>query len=314
MNVLITAIGSMSADAVIGSLRSFADKVVGCDIHPAAWLPSARGVSRFYQVSFATAPDYMKEIESICLKEEITHLVPLTDLEVDVFSPLRSRLKNLGVILCISAADSISKCRDKWLLHKCVKDNFPVIPTLKLVEWSQWDNIFPLLAKPCSGRSRVGHFHLKNPCDARYLVKAVSQPYIVQPLLSGSIFTVDVVRNGHSGKSVAVAREELIRTANGAGLTIKIIPEGAVCLMANKICNFLNINGCVNMEFIGTENEFLLMDINPRFSAGVAFSQASGYDMVKNHMRCFSGLEIEDKIPAVEVIMAKNFQEVSLSV
>jgi len=38
------------------------------------------------------------------------------------------------------------------------------------------------------------------------------------------------------------------------------------------------------MEFIELNNEFYLIDVNPRFSARVAFSVIDGYDMVNNHL------------------------------
>lgn len=304
----------MSADAVVSSLMSQADVVVGCDINPAAWLPAARNLSHFYQVPLATDSGYIGAIADICVTEKITHLIPLTDPEVDVLSLQRERLHALGVVLCAPPVDSVFRCRDKWLLHEFLKNEFSVIPSLELKDWPLWRGSFPLLAKPRCGRSRIGHFRLLNARDADYVVDAVTVPYIVQPLLSGSIFAVDVVRNRLSGKCVSVAREELIRTSNGAGLTVKMAPSSPVNSIAKKICDFLDINGCVNMEFLVSQKEFLLMDVNPRFSAGVAFSKAAGYDMARNHLRCFTGHEIEDDVCYTDLIIAKNFQEINLMI
>lgn len=60
------------------------------------------------------------------------------------------------------------------------------------------------------------------------------------------------------------------------------------------------------MEFIELNNEFYLIDVNPRFSAGVAFSVIAGYDMVNNHLRCFQEKDIEFRPKYQEMIITKK--------
>ena len=75
----------------------------------------------------------------------------------------------------------------------------------------------------------------------------------------------------------------------------------------------LSIVGCINIEFIKFEGVYYLMDVNPRFSAGIAFSILAGYDVVKNHLNCFIGTEIQFFNDFDELIMTKNFNEIILS-
>ena len=54
MNILITAVGSMSAEAVITSLTKIPKvKLVGCNLYPTNWTHASRLVNYFYQVSSA---------------------------------------------------------------------------------------------------------------------------------------------------------------------------------------------------------------------------------------------------------------------
>lgn len=50
------------------------------------------------------------------------------------------------------------------------------------------------------------------------------------------------------------------------------------------------------MEFIVNNGEYYLIDINPRFSAGVGFSKLAGYDFVKNHLLCFMNEDIDASV------------------
>lgn len=52
-NILITAIGSFSAEAVVDSLKNLNNKVIGCDIYPKEWHYLIRKLDNFYQVPLA---------------------------------------------------------------------------------------------------------------------------------------------------------------------------------------------------------------------------------------------------------------------
>jgi len=133
------------------------------------------------------------------------------------------------------------------------------------------------------------------------------QDYIFQPFIYGNIFTVDTVRD-KTGNCVAVARQELTRTSNGAGITVDVKRNTLLEQSAKFVANELNILGCINIEFIFDGNNYYLMDINPRFSAGVGFSCISGYDFVNNHLRCFKNEMIEDLVTVEEGILSRKSQ------
>lgn len=90
-NILVTAVGSYSADIVIKTLKAHGHKVVGCDVYPKGWIADAYNVDVFYQVPYATEVDsYLKHIRRICDCHRIRYIIPLTDPEVDVLSREKS--------------------------------------------------------------------------------------------------------------------------------------------------------------------------------------------------------------------------------
>ena len=52
--VIVTAIGSFSADIVIKKCRENGIRVIGCDVYPREWIADAGNVEAFYQVPYAT--------------------------------------------------------------------------------------------------------------------------------------------------------------------------------------------------------------------------------------------------------------------
>lgn len=313
-NVLVTAIGSFSADIVIKKLKEMNSYVVGCDIYPKDWIVDAVNVDKFYQAPYATDADkYIKFIIQICKLNKIEFLIPLTDLEIDVLNKYREELENANVILCISDAKCIERCRNKFLLYNYLKEcgMQGLILTQKVAEVNIDELIFPVVMKPADGRSSQGLFFVNDAEQMGNIVKTNNvSGYIVQPKLEGSIITVDVVRDKEGKHSVAICRKELLRTLNGAGLSVQVFHDEILENEAKKIADCLGICGCVNFEFIETEENIrYFLECNPRFSGGVEFSCLAGYDCISNHLRCFTEGQIQDECLIQEMYIARKYEE-----
>lgn len=308
MKILVTAIGSFSADCVINSLKSHGHKVVGCDIYPSHWHAVSRDCDNVYQVPFATQEkEYISFLIDICKKEQIDAIFPLTDIEIDVLNLNRNELGNIGVSLFIQSENCLSIARDKFAMYKLFKDDESVnLPYSVCSEDLTLEFPIPAIAKPINGRSSEGLRRIKKSEQLKDLVGINS--YIIQQEIPGPVFTVDYVRDSF-GKDFAIPREELLRTKNGAGTTVRIAPDKILMDTVSHIGEKLNIVGCVNMEFILNNGIYYLIDINPRFSAGVAFSNFLGYDMVISHLNSFIGKCICNPIEIEEQIICKRYKE-----
>lgn len=243
--------------------------------------------------------------------ENIDYLIPLTDPEVDIISGSLSLFRDRQVVVCIPPKSVVDVVRDKLLISRFFGD----VSSVKVIETFDFDELhergirFPILAKPRKGRSSEGIVQIHNFSGLGYYIDKLSkEEYIFQPLLQGDIFVVDVVRSPN-GQMASITREELLRTPRGAGITVKIWPEHLCGEMAREACRLLNVVGCVNLEFKVFDGIPLLMDFNPRFSAGVAFSVMAGYDMVRNHLRCFTGEQIDVEFIPQQNIFCRGYQE-----
>lgn len=79
--VLVTAIGSFSADCVIRELKAMGHRVIGTDIYEENWIPTSKEVARFVQVPLSAEEEkYIAALETICREEGVRYLLPLTDL------------------------------------------------------------------------------------------------------------------------------------------------------------------------------------------------------------------------------------------
>lgn len=314
MNVLVTAIGSFSADCVINTLKAHGHKVIGCDIYPSNWHAVSKDCNKVYQAPFATKEDeYIKFLIDVIGKEGIDFLMPLTDLEIDVIDKYRECFLHLQkkVKLGIQTSETLEIARNKYILCKTFeRDEYVQVPMFAKLDITIEDFPLPAIAKPFHGRSSEGLLKIEDSFHLN-LVKS-KKDYIIEKFIQGSIFTVDYVRDSF-GNDFSVPREELLRTKNGAGTTIRIEPNEILMRTVSYIGDRIGIVGCVNMEFIKNENnQYFLIDINPRFSAGIAFSNFIGYDMIISHVNCFENKPILPRIDFTEQIIYKRYKEESL--
>lgn len=321
--VIVTAIGSFSAQNVISACHGAGMRVVGCDIYPAEWVVNSQDVDMFYKAPYATDREqYRNFLKELCKKEQAGILIPLTDVEIDVIQQWRTELaedfKELGAEVWISDVSAIALCRNKEKMEAFLRERglCRTIPGVRLSELDAAGLKYPLVAKPFDGRSSQGLRILESEADLEFLLHTCSeeqkQQYLVQPKISGPVITVDVVRNPESGQIFCLPRRELLRTLNGAGTSVCVFRNELLEQQCRDIAEAVGIRGCVNMEFIEADqgkNEYDFLECNPRFAGGVAFSGAAGYDMAKAHIRCFTGEKLDELSVTGEQYIARRYTE-----
>ncbi len=179
--ILITAIGSMSAEYVIRQF-SKSNKVVGCDIYPLHWHFESKLCNKTYQVPLATDDNYIKVLLEICRNEDIDFIVPLTDLEIDILNQNRLLFAKNKVTLCMPSEKTLKIARDKLALYNFFKDDAKVSVIKTVDKIQKTDEIsFPMIAKPYNGRSSQGLFTIQNQKDIFFknTKKGMSLPLIV---------------------------------------------------------------------------------------------------------------------------------------
>jgi len=311
-NILVTSIGSFSADCVIKELAIIGCNIIGCDIYPSEWHAISKKCRKVYRAPLArNQNEYINFVLHLCDTENIQYVFPLTDIEIDVLNRHRQIFHDRGVILCMPSHETLLIARDKYALHKFFEKD-EIVPTIKTykVGTDIVPDVLPCIGKPYNGRSSEG---LKRIHSIKELELAKGcEGYLIQELIEGPVFTVDYVRAESTGNDFSVPREELLRTKNGAGTTVRIVCDETLTHLTSHIGKKINVNGVINMEFIKNHDSYYLIDINPRFSAGVAFTNKVGYNMVINHLNCHAGKNIDDPCFYHDQLITKRYYEETL--
>lgn len=308
---LITAIGSYAAPPAIASLRAMGHRVIGCDIYPAAWNAASQDVDAFFQAVLCTDKEaYIAQLEEAVQREHVDYLIPLTDPEVDVLCAEKGRFAKLGCTLCVPDEPTAKLCRDKMEMAQALEADgiCDTIPTASPYGREPKDDEFPIMLKPLHGRSSQGQAVVRT-AEAYHQALSQRKDYIAQPYLEGPIYTVDVARDLY-GDTRCLARQELLRTVNGLGTAVRVLPGHALEKICAAIARRISLVGVVNMEFIENGGKFYFLEVNPRFSGGVGFSITAGMDFAKYEILCHDGEELPADAIAGEMVLTRRMETV----
>ena len=302
--VIVTAIGSFSAPAVIRELKEAGCRIVGTDINPKELIAMSAEADVFENLPRCDAGEaYVDALAGLIRREKADAVLPLTDAELDVLSEVRDRLQ--PAVLWASPAEAVRISRDKVKSRAAAeRAGAKVIPTELLAEALPAELLtapgLPLILKPRDGRSSQGLYRIRTEKELSGALEVIAgtgreKDYLVQPLIEGRIVTVDVVRFP-DGRCTALPREEYVRTWNGAGLSVHVFRDSALEETCRAVAEELGVLGCVNFEFIHAEDgTYYFMECNPRFSGGTGFSIAAGDHIVRKHLAVFGAAPEEEK-------------------
>lgn len=296
MRVLVSALGTLNSTFIINFLKKQLNYVVGVDIFDSEYIQASKEVDKFYKVSSIFEMEkYENEIIEICKKEKIEYFIPIIDEEILYFSNKKDIFKNFGVKICTPDYKTVEKCRNKYKTFEIIKNSVPevYVETYKLSEYKNEFN-YPFFVKPISGRASIGCQKVLSEKHFEF-IKEQSNPeeFIVQSFLEGRFIAVDFICDIKTNTFFALAREELLRNKNGCGTVVKIIKSDYIENIVKKIAFSLEYNGVGNVEFIEKEGVLKLIEVNPRFPAGIEYSVRAGADLINDEIKIINNQKID---------------------
>lgn len=308
---LLTAVGSASASSVVAQLKALGHRVIGCDIYPRAWNAASGEVDAFFQAVPVTDREaYIRQMEEAVQREHVDFLIPLTDVEVDVLCAEKARFAALGCTVCTPDEPAVRLCRNKLDMAQALEMSgvCRTIPTASPYGREPREDEFPIMLKPVGGRSSQG-VQVVRTLDQYRAALLNRKDYIAQPFIEGDVFTVEVARDLY-GHVQALCRQELLRTVNGLGTTVRILPGHPLEDTCAAIAAQAGVVGVVNMEFIGRDGEYWFLEVNPRFSGGVGFCIAAGVDFAALEIACHEGESIGKRADVRPMTLTRRIQPV----
>lgn len=308
MTILIEGAGTATCISLIKGLRKqqeFPVRIISTDMGE---LVAGRHFSDAYEVVPGSKdPGYIDHMLELCKREQVDVYIPIIDYGFRVLSQARERFASEGVYLMIMSPEKIETVLDKY-------KTFEFFASLGLNTPHTWEAQsteeatalpYPVLLKPrVDGRASLGVYIVENVEEFAFHTRE-NDNYVIQHIVGGREFTVDVLSNLDGSRYIASCVRERVETKGGVSVKATIIEEpyrAQIESDVQTIVEALEVPGICNVQgFISEDGTISYTELNPRSAGTHAFSIFAGLNSAHRLLQLMSGVSEEDIANSIEI-------------
>jgi len=313
LNILVTSVGIRGylIKYFRNALRN-KGKIFAADCN--RYAPALYDADDYFILPKILKKNYIDELFRVCLINNIQAVISLNDKELPILAQFKNKFIKKGIKLIVSNPRVIDICYDKYTTYKFLKENkFPFPKTFislgeTLKEIKAKTLKFPLLIKPRKGSASLGIKKVFNKKDLQNKFKE-EENLIIQEFLQGDEYGIDVFCNSNLlPVSIFVKRKIKMR----AGETDKAVTVYDIKMIEfiKKLIKKLELYGPGDIDLFKRGNEYIIMEINPRFGGGYPMSHAVGAEFPEKMIKIISEEPLEPDFIRYpdDVIMMKQYE------
>lgn len=281
-SILVTGVGAVIGQGILRSLKgeNLSLKLVGIDANP--FSAGSQWADVFYPVPKVDDPSWLEALVDICNKEKIVLILP--GIEQDVKALLKNRgelIEKTSAFPLLNSSEAFRVGFDKWELYRFAGKHDIKVPQTWLandVSNNQIkEDLYPLLLKPREGMAGKGIYKVKNKGDFDYWFSHINKDdYIVQQSVGcdDDEYTVSIFgyHDGTFSEPLSLKR----KLNYGSTFEAETVNAPELSKEVIRIAKELKIIGPTNFQFRKVGKDYLLLEVNPRFSSSTSIKTAFG--------------------------------------
>lgn len=274
--IMILAGGTATAWHLVNEIEKYYNGILEvyiCDINPPYLIPSSTKSKKFIQVPPISSNAYYEYIMSILEENQIDIIVPLIDLDLEIFSKDNEDLKKINVKSTAPTKAVVDLLSDKknmtlWLEKLGIK-----VPKLYSIDELEVGKNYVL--KPKKGFGSRGVF-IGTDKDIRI---QYNEDFIIQELCENKEVTVEIFKNE---KMINTICRERIEVKAGVCTKARIFKDNKLQDIVVKITDSIEFPNASCIQFMKSRSgEWYITDINLRLGAGTALSSKIGWQLTR---------------------------------
>lgn len=310
--VLVTGAGGPSGVCFLRALDGAAERYAA-DIDPLG--AGLYLVPRAYRLLLPPGddPTFARAALTLCRRYAVDVLVPTVDAELVALARAADSFADTGVRVLVPDADGLETCLDKWLLAQACEGAVRV-PVTRLLgpagasADNGFDGGFPAIAKPRTGSGSRGVTLVEDAAGLARLPQDGS--YLVQEMLPGTEYSVDVLTDG-AGRVVAAVPRARDKTDSGIVVAGRVLHAPGLSALAEATVHTLGLRGVLNVQVReDRDGRPALLEVNPRPPGGLSLTVAAGIDMPRWAVAGLLGVTLPDRIAHRETAVVRHWQDV----
>jgi len=292
MNILITSAGTRGY-----LIKYFKNILRGKGAIFAAdcskYAPALYNADNYFIIPAVSNENYISELFKICIKNNVKGVFSLNDIELSILAQYKSKFGEKCIKLIVSEPEVIDICYDKYKTFKFLKENkvhFPktFISFNEILKEIKSKTIkFPLLIKPRKGSAGMGIKKVFNINELRNGFNE-KENLIIQEFIQGDQYGIDVFSNSNL-VPISVFAKKVIRIRAGVADKEVTVYDMKMIDYIRNLIGKLKLYGPGDIDLIKRRNEYVILEINPRFGGGYPLSHAVGANFPKKVIKLING-------------------------
>lgn len=249
-------------------------------------LPALYCADKYYITPDIKDETYIDELIKICKKENIHAITTMLDLETLILSEHREKFSSLGINVMVPEARSAKVCYDKYLMYEYLQKNkVETIKSYKNLQQFDDDYIsnninFPVFVKPNSGRGSVGAKKINTYSELKFIYEH-EDDLLIQEFIDGVEIDIDVYVDTINNEPVSIFSKKKLKAGIGGTTQSISFKDQKLFDFVDNIVSKFKFYGPINIEVFFKNNQYILSEINPRFSAAYLHAFESGVNFIK---------------------------------
>jgi carbamoyl-phosphate synthase large subunit len=201
-------------------------------------------------------PDYVPFLERLVEEHDVRAVVPLTDLDIEV-------LAHADLPAFVPTPDVCRATYDKYETHELLlRLGLPSPPTVLPGEEPE---SFPVMVKPRRGSGARSIHPAADREQMEFFVRYVDEPVMVQRLMGGPEFSIDVLCD-MDGRCLNAIPRTMLESRGGESIKGTVIADPELIELGRRVAEALPARGpCTIQAFRDPEIGLGITDVNTRF-------------------------------------------------
>ncbi|CAN5258579.1 ATP-grasp domain-containing protein [soil metagenome] len=203
-------------------------------------------------------PEYIPFLERIVAEHGVGAVIPLTDLDIEALAAAGDRLPSF-----VPSAEIARATFDKYETHGLLLSHG--LPSPPTVLPGEEPSSFPVMVKPRRGSGARSIHPAADPAEMMFFVRYVQEPVMIQKLMDGPEFSIDILCD-LDGRCLNAIPRTMIESRGGESIKGTVIHDEELIELGRAVSETLGFRGPATVQaFRDAEIGLGITDVNTRF-------------------------------------------------
>lgn len=277
ITILVSGASGIVGYGILKSLQGYGYKLIGTTIYEESAANCFSDIT--LKAPKTTSDEYIPWLIKKIQDFQIDAIFPGIETDMNVWNQNRELISRTGVVIILNNTTLINTCLDKWEFYKILERN-NIACRIKTTDQPMFSAFkLPFVIKPKCGYASQGFMVIHNREEYEQNKEKIGKTHIMQEMV-GSNEQEYTIAAFFDKKSNLKAMISFRRKLSRLGYTefAEVVELDGMEQILNSLAKILKPIGPTDFQFRLQNEEWKLLEVNPRISSSTSIRTAFGYN------------------------------------